>query len=72
MTQDGEEMRVTFRAEREKVHRLDQLIDLKKGLGELDRETSRSDLLRECVDDLVEELESGDSGNPKTPPIAAD
>ena len=53
----GEKARVTVRIEQSKLDRLDDLIWDNKVEGVLDRETTRSDLLRQQIDELIEELE---------------
>lgn len=53
----GDEKRVTFRADPDKIDYLDDQIRLAKLEDRLDDEISRSDLLRQCVDDLIKELE---------------
>lgn len=63
---DEDEARVTFRIPREDVKRLDDLIKLNQVHGPLDDDTSRSDLLRNEVQDLIEELE-GNSPNISAP-----
>jgi len=67
-----EEKRVTFRIESGTIDKLDDLIILNKAKGNLDRETSRSDLLRKCVEEKIEELEEMSEGNPKAKPMTAD
>ena len=49
---------ITFRAAREQIDRLDELIIQAKARGDLDRDVTRSDLLRERVDHKIAELES--------------
>ena len=56
-------MQVTFRADPDKIDRLDDLLILAKAKGQIDRDVTRSDLLRRCVDDLIEELEDDTGGN---------
>ncbi|WP_435065917.1 hypothetical protein [Halobaculum sp. EA56] len=53
--------RVTVRMDESTVNRLDDLIWENKIEGTLDREVSRSDLLREKVDELIDELEGNSS-----------
>jgi len=61
MTENKSELQTySFRAEREKVEYLDHLIDRKNvsmGPGTEDK-ISRSDLIRDCLDEMIEELES--------------
>lgn len=63
MTNETEERELktfSFRAEKEKVDYLDHLID-KKNVSEgpgSENKVSRSDLMRDCIDELIEELES--------------
>jgi len=58
---DGKD-RVSFRIDSEKVDRLDDLIWENQVAGNLKRDVNRSDVLRDAVDDLIEDLE----GNLKT------
>lgn len=58
----GEEKRVTFRADPDKIDTLDKKIMHAKIEDQLSDEVSRSDLLRQCVDDLIEEFEA-EEGN---------
>jgi hypothetical protein len=50
--------RLTIRTDKDTVENLDDLIWRAKVAGVLDRDTNRSDLLRDKIDDLIEELES--------------
>lgn len=60
----GNKKRVTFRADEDKIDYLDRCIKIAQIEGRLDNSVSRSDLLRECVDELIEELEGeGEVGN---------
>ncbi|WP_255170053.1 hypothetical protein [Natrononativus amylolyticus] len=56
---DGEEVRVTFRADRKRIEYLDWLIDQRNAKlpPGSDEKVVRSDLLRERVDELIEDLE---------------
>lgn len=45
---------VSFNADEELVDDLDDIIVQKKAAGELDRDISRSDILRELLEDYVE------------------
>jgi predicted transcriptional regulator len=79
MSEDRDEgvKRVTFRADDERVERLDHLIRKAKVEGVLDSATSRSDLLRDSIDDLIDDLEvrieeGEDQGNLTTSRSAAD
>ena len=49
---------VTFRADREQIDRLDELILQAKARGDLDRDVTRSDLLRDRVDYKITALEA--------------
>jgi hypothetical protein len=72
MDDANEEKRVTFRIESDTIERLDDLIIQNKAKGNLDREVSRSDILRQCVEDKIDELEESAEGNRKAEPMAAD
>ena len=48
---------VTFRAPEELIERLDEAVFRAKVDGEIDRDTSRSDVLRELVENYCEERE---------------
>lgn len=61
----SEEKRVTFRADPEKIDRLDKEIMRAKLNNQLSDEVSRSDLLRLCVDTLIEDLETEGNSNSK-------
>lgn len=63
----AEEKRVTFRVSKEKVEQLDKEIMRAKINDQLNGNISRSDLLRQCVDDLIENLESEENDNQKAP-----
>ena len=52
-----DEVRMTFRIEPEKKERLDNLIDVYNGLSESNEKLTKSDLLRDCVDESISELE---------------
>lgn len=68
MADDGELETYSFRAKEDRVQLLDHLIDRKNAAlpPGSDERVNRSDLLRECVEDLIDELESElDSGNPR-------
>jgi|GEM_PF-5801421 len=65
-----EKARVTVRVEQSKLDRLDDLIWENKVEGNLDREATRSDLLRDQIDELLEELEG--NSTPATAPQTAD
>ncbi len=67
----GEQKRITFRIDGEKIEQLDDLIILAKAHGNLERDVSRSDLLRQSVDDLIEQLEESTEGNSNTPLVTA-
>ena len=75
MSEEDELKTFSFRAEKDKVDYLDHLIDRKNvsmGPGS-DEKISRSDLLRDCIDDLINELkEDLDEGNPETRTTTAD
>ncbi len=69
MTDDSQgKDRVSFRIDAEKVDKLDDLIWENKVSGELPRDVNRSDLLRQAVDGLIEDLE----GNSKPTTATAD
>jgi hypothetical protein len=53
----SEQTKITFRVDPNKVDRLDDLIIQLKARGVLDRDLSRSELLRQCMDKTIEELE---------------
>jgi hypothetical protein len=61
---DEGKARVTVRVDQSKLDRLDDLIWENKVEGVLDRDTTRSDLLREQIDALVEELEGNSTPTP--------
>lgn len=54
---DDEVTRVTFRVSEEKVERLDDLIWENKVAGHLHKDENRSNLLRQQLDVLIDELE---------------
>ena len=68
-TPAGEIKRVSFRADEETVEHLDDLIWENKVAGNVDRDSSRSELLREKMDELIAELEGNST---ETKAIAAD
>ena len=49
---------ITFRADHEKIERLDDLILQWKAGGDLERDVTRSDLLRGKIDEKMAELEA--------------
>lgn len=53
----GNKKRVTFRSDEDKIDQLDRLIKIAQIEGRLGDNVSRSDLLRDCVDELIDELE---------------
>lgn len=55
---DEDDARVTFRDEKQKIEYLDKLIAINVAYGRLDGRASRSDLLRQCIDRLIVELEA--------------
>lgn len=72
-----DEVRMTTRIDSEKKERLDNLLNVYNGLADADEQLTKSDLLRDCVDESIAELEDDlqnrlDSleelieGNPKT------
>jgi hypothetical protein len=73
MAENNDLKTFSFRAEKEKVEYLDHLIDRKnveQGPGS-EGKISRSDLLRECIDDLIDELEEDLEGNGQPVKVAA-
>lgn len=62
MTEDDGEARITFRIDDSKKRRLERAIHLAKAEKRLDEDVSKSDLMRQSVDQIIEDLE----GNPKT------
>lgn len=67
------EKQVAFRADGDKVDRLDDLIWQMKTEGYIDRETSRSDVMRDCIDEKIAEFEEAlEEGNPKAGLVIAD
>lgn len=48
---------VTFRLDKEKLDRLDDKILEMKYEGELDRDTTRSDVIKDVVDEWLQEVE---------------
>lgn len=56
----GEEKRVTFRADPDQIETLDKAIMRAKVDDRLDDDVSRSDLLRLCVDQMIDELEDSE------------
>lgn len=59
---------VSFNADEDLVEDFDEIIFQKKAAGELDRDTSRSDVLR----DLLEEYVEGNGNISTTPAAIAD
>jgi len=68
----SEEKRVTFRIDSDAIERLDDLIIQNKAKGNLSRDVSRSDILRQCVEDKIDELEESAEGNRRAEPMTAD
>lgn len=62
----ADEKRVTFRANPEKIQDLDDEIKRAQLDGRLPNDKSRSDLLRDCVDELLEELKTETESNAET------
>lgn len=58
----------SFQIDDEKLQKLDDIIWEKKQAGELPRDASRSDVLREIVDEYIEG--NGNSSTTKTPATA--
>ncbi len=56
---------VSFNADEDLVEDFDEIIFQKKAAGELDRDTSRSDILRDLLEDYVE-----GNGSTSTAPTA--
>lgn len=53
-----DDRRVTFREKEDKIDYLDKLIALNTAHARLHGNVSRSDLLRQCIDRLIDELEA--------------
>lgn len=53
-----EEPRVTFRYDQERKERFDQLLDIMHGMNLVDDDVNRSVILRQCLDEHIEEWES--------------
>jgi len=60
MTEDDGDARITFRINEEEKRRFERAIHLAKAKERLDEDVSKSELLRESVGEIIEELE----GNP--------
>jgi metal-responsive CopG/Arc/MetJ family transcriptional regulator len=65
-SKNGEMKRVTIRMEAAKVEQLDDLIWENKKAEKLGREATRSGLIRDKIDELIEELEG--NSNRAAPP----
>lgn len=53
-----DDVRITFRISAEKKERLENLIDIHNALVDNDEKITKSDLLRECVDESIDDLET--------------
>jgi len=78
---DDEDVRITFRVSPDKKERLDNLLNIHNALSDSDEKLTKSDLLRECVDSAISDLEEDlrdevtsleefIEGNPKATPTA--
>lgn len=83
MASEDDVSRVTFRVDAEKKKRLEDLINLHNALLGDEEKVTKSDLLRSCMDDLIQDLEEDLQqevgaleefleGNPKTAAATAD
>ena len=57
MSSANDDATVTFRWDRDKVQRLDNIIVEKKYEGKLDTDTSRSDVIKGVLDDYLQEAD---------------
>lgn len=65
MTSDEGLATVTFKMDREQIEEFDDLILQARASGEIPKDYSRSDVLRNLVDEWVDEHREDDQGNPK-------